>query len=135
VTRRSEHGFVAAEWVAAVAVLLLPALLLVASLPVWAERRHVGVVAAREAAAALVRDVPVLDAPRATLVAKVVAANHGVDPGDVAVDVRGGAGRGQVLTVVVRVRMPAIAVPGLGGVAAWTHTVEQHRRVDDYHSR
>jgi NADH:ubiquinone oxidoreductase subunit H len=51
---RDGRGFVAIEWVAAVALLLLPVVVLVATLPSWAERRHAATVAAREAATAAV---------------------------------------------------------------------------------
>lgn len=134
-TRDRSAGFVAAEWVLAVALLLFPVVLLVASLPAWAERRNAATVAAREAAAAIVRDIPTVDVDRATLVAKVVAENHGVDAGDVTVAVSGGTGRGEVVSVSVAVTMPAIALPGVDGLASWTYTAEQHRRVDDYFSR
>jgi hypothetical protein len=35
----------------------------------------------------------------------------------------------------VRMRMPAIAVPGLAPVGAWTFTTVASLRVDDYRSR
>ena len=41
-----QRGFIAIEWVAAIAMLLLPAVVLVATLPTWAERRHAASVAA-----------------------------------------------------------------------------------------
>lgn len=128
-------GFVVAEWVLAVALLLFPVVVLVASLPTWVERRYAATVAAREAAAAVIRDTPALDVDRATLVAKVVAENHGVEAGDVTVAVTGGAGRGEIVSVSVEVTMPAIALPGVDGLASWTYTAEQDRRVDDYFSR
>jgi hypothetical protein len=43
---------------AAVGLLLLPIVVLVATVPVWAERRHTATVAAREAVRVLVRDWP-----------------------------------------------------------------------------
>ncbi|MDZ4826220.1 MAG: hypothetical protein SGJ13_07110 [Actinomycetota bacterium] len=128
-------GFVVAEWVFAVALLLFPVVLLVGSLPSWVERRHAATVAAREAAATIIRDIPDADVERATFVAKAVAANHGVDPEDVSVDVSGGIDRGDIVTVAVHVQMPAIALPGADALASWTYTATQHRRVDDYFSR
>jgi hypothetical protein len=109
--RRSEHGFVAVEWVAAVGFLLLPIILLVASLPVWAERQNAATVSAREAARVLVRSWPENDPDAATRVAREVAADHGVDASDVAVRVEaGGVERGSYVRVTVTVAMPAIAV-------------------------
>jgi hypothetical protein len=134
VTRR-EDGFVALEWVAAVAMLLLPTLVLVASLPVWVERRHVATVAAREAAVAVLRDGAVPDPVRADFVARSVAATRGVDAGDVRVRVTGGEGRGAVLTIAVDVRMPALAIPGVGDVASFWYTAVHHARVADYRSK
>ena len=52
---RSQQGLVAIEWVAALALLLLPIVVLVATLPEWAERRHAATVAAREATRVLAR--------------------------------------------------------------------------------
>ena len=54
-------GFIAIEWVAAIAMLLLPAVVLVATLPTWAERRHAATVAAREAARDLQQRWPAAD--------------------------------------------------------------------------
>jgi hypothetical protein len=132
--RRAEHGFVAIEWVAAVAFLLLPVVVLVATLPAWAERRHAATVAAREAASAAVFRAEV-DPGAARLVAVEVARNYGIEPRDVAVAVRAGARRGEYVTVDVSVRMPAVAVPGLVDAGGWTYTATQHRRLDDYRSR
>jgi len=132
--RSTDEGFVVSEWVLSVAVLLLPVVVLVATLPHWAERRHAATVAAREAASAVVRDGVGVPA-RAEEVARSVARNHGIDPGDVTIDVAGGGARGGIVTVSVHVRMPAVAVPGLGAIAGWTYTATQHRRVDDYASR
>ena len=135
-TCRSERGFVAIEWVAAVAMLLLPAVVLVATLPTWAERRHAATVAAREAARDLQQSWPASDAAEADLVAKYVAANHGIGPGDVSVRVlAAGVNPGDQIQVEVRVRMPAIAIPGLAPVGAWSYAATASLRVDDYRSR
>jgi hypothetical protein len=131
---RDDRGFVAVEWVAAIAVLLLPVVVLVATLPSWAERRHAATVAAREAAAGAVVAAAV-DPERAQEVGREVARNYGIDTADVDVEVRAGAARGEYVTVEVHVRMPAIAVPGLVEAGAWTYTATQHRRLDDYRSR
>src|SRR5690348_16624998 len=82
---RRAAGFVAIEWVAAVTLLLLPAVVLGGSLPRWAERRHAATVAAREAVRELGRDWPHVDVARAELVARYVAADHGVDASDLTV--------------------------------------------------
>jgi len=131
-----ERGFVAIEWVAAVALLLLPAVALVGTLPTWAERSHAAVVAAREAARELERHWPAGDPAAAELVAKYVAADHGIAVADVGVRVlSAGSAPGDQIRVEVRVRMPAIAIPGGGGVAGWMYSTVASLRVDDYRSR
>src|SRR3954451_5206054 len=110
----SEHGFVAIEWVAAIAMLLLPIVVLVATMPEWAERRHAATVAAREAARDLVEHWPAGDTAAAVLVAIDVAADHGVDASDVEVRVPSvGAARGDEVEVDVVITMPAIGVGGM----------------------
>jgi hypothetical protein len=131
-----QRGFVAIEWVAAVTFLLLPAVVLVASLPTWVERKHAATVAAREAARQLQRDWPERDGALVELVAKHAAADHGIPPGDVGVRVLStGATPGDQIRVEVRVSMPAVAVPGLAQVASWSYTARAALRVDDYRSR
>ena len=135
-TARRESGFIAIEWVAAVAMLLLPAVVLVATLPTWAERRHAATVAAREAVRDLQLRWPAANLGEAELVAKYVAADHGIAASDVSVHVLAvGVNPGDQIQVEVDVRMPAIAVPGLTRVGAWTYSTVASVRVDDYRSR
>ncbi len=133
--RRVEHGFVAIEWVAAVALLLLPVVVLVATLPTWVERRHAATVAAREAVRRLADDWPHADPAAAIALAREVAADHGISASDVVVRVRSvGTARGDDARVDVEVVMPAIAVAGIR-VGAFTTTAIATRRIDDYRSR
>jgi len=135
IARTSEHGFVAIEWVAAVALLLLPMVVLVATMPEWAERKNAATVAAREAARELVDTWPNGDPAAAVLVARDVAADHGVDAADLDVQVPAlGAERGDEVEVDVEVTMPAIGVAGMA-VGSWHYTARATRRVDDYRSR
>ena len=134
--RSRERGFVAIEWIAAVTFLLLPAVVLVSSLPTWVERKHAATIAAREAARQLQRDWPDADPARAELVARYAAADHGVDATDVRVRVTSvGFAPGDQIRVEVRVRMPAVAVPGLLRTGSWSYTANASLRVDDYRSR
>ena len=133
---RGERGFIAIEWVAAISLLLLPAVVLVATLPAWAERKHAATVAAREAARDLQVHWPAGNPAEAELVAKYVAADHGIDAADVSVRVvTVGANPGDQIQVEVSVRMPAIAVPGVSQVGGWTYSTVASLRVDDYRSR
>jgi hypothetical protein len=131
----SEGGFVAIEWVAAVALLLLPTVVLVATMPGWAERKNAATVAAREAARELVDNWPDGNPDAAVLVAREVATDHGVDEADIDVRVPAlGRDRGDEVEVDVVVRIPAIGVGGMS-VGAWRYTARATRRVDDYRSR
>jgi hypothetical protein len=133
---RGERGFVAIEWVAAIALLLLPVVALVGTLPTWAERSHAAAVAGREAARTLEQQWPTGDPAAAALVAQYVAADHGIPAADVRVRIlSAGAVPGDQIRVEVRVRMPAIAMPGLSGIASWSYTTVASLRVDDYRSR
>jgi hypothetical protein len=130
-----QRGFVAIEWAAAVAFLLLPVVMLVATLPSWAERRHAATVAAREGARVLADAWPHGDAHAAEVVAREVAADHGIAAGEIDVRVRSlGDTRGSYVRVEVVVTMPAVAVMGMGA-GAWHYTAVETRRIDDYRSR
>jgi hypothetical protein len=136
VDRSAGDGFIAVEWVAAIALLLLPVVVLVGTLPTWAERRHVATVAAREASRALVRDWPAASPTAARMAALFVAADHGIAPDDVDVQiVAGGGNRGSEVEVRVRIVMPAIAIPAGPSVRGWAYTATSVRRIDDYRSR
>ncbi|GIU87485.1 MAG: hypothetical protein KatS3mg009_2000 [Acidimicrobiia bacterium] len=133
--RGGERGFVTAEWVAAVAFLLLPVLVVVGTVPAWAARRHTATVAAQEAARA-VRAGRVADDAGVLFVARAVAAQRGVRAADVTAELDTAPGRGGTVSVRVHVRMPALAVPGAGaGVGSWGYTAEHHLRLDDLRSR
>lgn len=133
-TRAEERGYVAVELVVAVGMLLLPTLLLVASLPTWSERRHTAIVAAREAAALAVEGYPRDVTREAAAVAEAVAEVHGVDPDEIDVRVAADLRRGGSVTATVAVDMPALTVPFVGRVGGFRWTTEQTRRIDDYRS-
>ena len=132
---RAERGFVAIEWVAAIALLLLPVVVLVATMPAWAERKNAATVAAREAVRDLVDNWPNGDPAAAVLVADDVALDHGIDLADIVVRVPSvGEERGDEAEVEVEVTMPAIGVPGMSA-GSWHYTARATRRVDDFRSR
>ena len=133
--QRDERGFVAVEWVAAIAVLMLPVVVLVATLPNWAERRHAATVAAREAAAVAVVNAMVDPAAaqrvasrgRGELRHRRVATSTFAS-----VPARHGASTSPSTSASAcrRSRCRASCTP-----EAWTYTATQHRRLDDYRSR
>jgi hypothetical protein len=129
-----EHGFVATEWVAALALLLLPVVVLAATLPSWAERSHTATVAAREAARTVVDEWPQPATADATHAAQDVARDHGVSSDDIDVQVRAAVPpRGGAVRVDVWMTMPAISVAGIR-VGAWRYHAVAIRRIDDYRS-
>lgn len=132
--RSGQRGYVAVEFAAAVGLLLLPVLLLVASLPSWAERRHTAIVAAREAAATALEGYPRDASGDAAAVAEWIAAVHGVGPDEIDVRVSGDVRRGGSVTATVTIDMPAIDVPLIGGVGGFHWTTSQTRRIDEFRS-
>jgi hypothetical protein len=128
-------GMAAAELSAAVALLLVPVLLLVVSLPVWSERQHAAVVAAREAALVTARAYPDDRSADAIVRARHVAALHGVPVDDVVVEIDADLRRGGLVTATVHVAMPAVSLPGRAPIGSWTWTTAHSVRIDDYRSR
>ncbi len=133
--RRSQHGFVAIEFSAAIALLLLPVTMLVASLPSWSTREHSATVIAREAARLAAQQWPnQSDAAIDTLVVDT-ATNLGADPRQVTIEVTSDQFRGGQVRATVTIVMPAISVPGIGTAGAWHWSTTATVRIDDYRSR
>lgn len=132
--RRAGEGYVAVELVAAVGLLLLPVVLLVASLPEWSERRHTAIVAAREAAAVAVEGYPRDMTADAALLAEEVAAIHGLDRDEIDVRVSADLRRGGRVTATVTVDMPALNLPFVGRAGGFRWTTSQTRRIDEFRS-
>lgn len=134
---RSEHGFVATELVAGVALLVLPVTLLVLTFPRWSERQTTARVIARELARRAARD-GVCDRTAARDLAQEMARNLGVGPRDVRVDLACPDGTalvpGSDVEARVTVAMPAVHVPGVGAVGAWSWTASHREPVDRYAS-
>ena len=126
---------VAAELAGAVALLLVPVLLLVVSLPTWVERRDAAVGVARDAAVAAAAAFPADGRVVGEEAARRAAEARGLDPDELAVDVRADARRGGAVRVRITVRMPALVLPGIGRAGAWSWTTSQTVRVDDHRSR
>lgn len=138
VARRSgQAGFVAAEFVLGVCVIILPVTLLVLALPTWSERQAMAQRAANESA----REVVLADSwsagtSAAGAVVDRVADNYGV-PRD---ELRGpdfsagGLAAGQTVVARVTVRMPTLVIPLVGRLGSWSWTAVHAERVDDYRS-
>ncbi len=128
------RGQAAIELVASVGLLLLPVVLLVASIPTWSERRHTAIAAAREASVVAANGFPGDVGDEAESAAKSVAAAHGVPAEDISVEVRTGEGGSGSVSATVTVRMPALVLPAIGSVGAWSWSTTHTRRTGDYRS-
>jgi len=127
----TERGSVPVEFAAAVGLLLIPAVLLVMSFAPWVERQMM----AREIARDTARSAAIAASVEGVgVIAEQTARNYGIDPADVTVRVEGDTGRGGLVTATVSVRMPAIEIPGLGGLGTVVWTVHHTEQVDLYRS-
>ncbi len=130
---RGEAGFVAIEFVASIAMLLVPTIVLVASIPVWSERRNAATVLAREVARAAAAHWPSDTAVDDVIDA--VADDYGVPRSDLSVSVHTDSARGGQADAHVTVVMPALHLPLIGDEGAWRWSTNYAVRIDDYRSR
>ncbi len=135
--RSREGGYVAAELALGVGLLVFPIALLVLTLPTWSERQTTARSIAREVAR-VVAVAGVCDRGRAAETGYDMASNLGLSPGDVDVQLDCAAGgrlsRGGSVRASVTVAVPAVTVPGIGGVGAWSWTAHHTEPVDQYRS-
>ena len=137
----SERGFAAAEWAVALGLMLLPMVMIVGSIAPWLARQTMGREISQEAARSFVlADDWERGAQAAAQVAEAIVANYGLGDDDWdLVSIRtepdgAGFGRGSDIVVEIRVRVPALTVPGVGSVAeVWWHT-SHTEHVDDFRS-
>ena len=138
---RREGGYATVELVAGIALLLLPVILLVLTLPTWAERKSLAESAAHDAALVLARSSSWPSGKaRAEQVVEEMARNYGLrndEPVEISWEPdREGAPveRGEKVTAVVSVPTPGVFVPGLGYIGRWDLTVRHTEIVDRYRS-
>jgi hypothetical protein len=132
-----EGGYVAAELALGIGLLVFPVALLVLTLPTWSERQTTARSIAREAARVVAVE-GLCDRQRATDTASEMARNLGLSSSDVAVAVECSPGarlpRGGNVRVSVTVTVPAVDIPGIGGIGAWSWTAHHSEPVDQYRS-
>jgi hypothetical protein len=126
-----EQGSVPVEFAAAVGLLLIPAVLLVLSFAPWVERQLMAREIARDTARSAAITATIGDV---SAIAERTARNYGIDPSDVDVRVDGDTGRGGLVTSIVWVRMPAMEIPGIGGLGTVVWSVHHTEQVDLYRS-
>jgi hypothetical protein len=132
---RREDGVVVAEFAYTVAFWLLPMAILVVSLPTWVERQSLARLAAQEAA----REVALADdwaggVAEGQAIVDQLAANHDVPPDDVSVSFSGSLSRGAEVSAAVTVLIPAISIPLITDVPAFSYTSTHSELVDRYRS-
>lgn len=138
-----DRGASTLEWVAAVALLLLPIAVLAVATPVWASRAALAAAAAREAALVAVAHDDVHGARAAGRRAAVaVAAGRRAAAAIAAVEVHppdadgdGLLDRRGHLTATVMVVVPGVALPGWGSVGAFSLSRSHIVEVDPFRSR
>lgn len=135
--RHPEAGFAPVELVLWAGLIVLPTLILVASLPTWWERQSLARLAAQEAA----RTVALADdwdhgVAGAVQVVAELATNHQVPASDLAITgLAGSLDRGASVSATVTVAVPAMTVPFIIEVPGFTLTATHTELVDPYRSR
>jgi hypothetical protein len=133
--RSREGGYVAGELAIGIGLLVFPVALLVLTLPTWSERQTTARSIAREVAR-VVAVAGVCDRGRAADTGHDMARNLGLPPADVDVQLDCAAGdrlpRGGSVRASVTVAVPAVAVPGIGSVGAWSWTANHSEPIDQY---
>jgi hypothetical protein len=135
--RSREGGYVAAELALGIGLLVFPVALLVLTLPTWSERQTTARSIAHEVSR-VVAVAGVCDRERAAETGHDMARNLGLVPRDVDVQldcVPGGRlPRGGSVRASVTVAVPAVTLPGIGSVGAWSWTAHHSEPVDQYRS-
>jgi hypothetical protein len=132
-----EGGYVAAELALGIGLLVFPVALLILTLPMWSERQTTARSIAREVSR-VVAVAGVCDRGRAAETGGDMARNLGLASSDIDVqlDCMPGARlpRGGSVRASVTVAVPAVTLPGIGSVGAWSWTAHHSEPVDQYRS-
>ena len=119
----------------AIGLVMMPIVMLVASLPKWIETRSMAELAAQEAARALVlADSQARGEAAGEVVARRIARNHGVDGSSIHVGFSGNLDWGEEVMASVTVTMPILTIPLIGTFTVGEFTADHIERVDDYRS-
>lgn len=128
-----DRGAAAIELPLAAGLLLLPMAMLVMLLPQWPERQTIARAAAKDAATVLANAPDAsIGAQLASAAVRQAAMNHGLPPGSLTVEFGGQWCRACTVTATVTIDIPAVDVPAVGTVGAFTWSTSSAARVDDY---
>lgn len=134
-TATRDRGSAAIEMPLAVGLLLLPIAMIVMLVPQWPERQTVASAAAKDAASIYANATdPTSGAADATASVAQAAANYGLAPGTLTVQLAGQWCRACTVTARVTVTIPAITIPFAGTIGAFTWTATSSARIADYRS-
>jgi hypothetical protein len=135
--REDERGYVAGELAIGIGLLVFPVALLVLTLPTWSERQTTARSIAREVAR-VVAVAGVCDRGHAIETGQDMARNLGLPTGelDIQLDCAPGARlrRGESVRAWVTVVVPAVHLPAIGSVGAWSWTAHHSEPIDQYRS-
>lgn len=133
----SERGYVGAEVAIGIGLLIFPVALLVLTLPTWSERQTTARAIVREVAR-VVAIRGVCDRGQAAETGMEMAANLGLAAREITIAVECATGarlpRGGEVTAAVTVAIPAVDLPAIGGVGAWSWTARHREPIDQYRS-
>jgi hypothetical protein len=136
-----DGGFAAAEWVVALGLIMLPMVMVVASIAPWIARQTMAREISRESARIIVLAEDFASGREAAeRLAVAVLANYGLTNEDfeiVSIRVEPESDslvRGVDVVVAVRVRVPALTIPGIGSIAEVWWNTRHVEHVDDFRS-
>ena len=119
----------------AVGLLLLPIAMIVMLVPQWPERQTVASAAAKDAASIYANATdPTSGAADAAASVAQAAANYGLAPDALTIQLEGEWCRACTVTARVTIDIPAIDVPFAGSVGSFAWTATSSARIDDYRS-
>lgn len=129
----ADRGAAAIELPLAVGLLLLPISMIVMLVPQWPERQTTARAAAKDAATVYANAAdPVIGAELARASVEQAAANAGLPPGALTVELGGEWCRACTVTAHVTVDIPAVDIPLMGTVGSFTWSASSAARIDDY---
>jgi hypothetical protein len=143
-----EAGFATPEWLLGIGLIIMPVIVIVASIAPWYQRANMATLIAQETARIMVlTDDWDSGEEAARTLALEIAGNHGFTerdwcanpaPGCLWMDIGGTSPgmirRGSEISVQIEVPIPGVVVPGVGAVAEFQWSQSHTERVDDYRS-
>jgi hypothetical protein len=143
-----QAGFTTPEWLLGIGLIIMPVIVIVASIAPWYQRANMATLIAQETARVMVlADDWDSGEAAARMLAFEIANNHGFTAGDwcaspapgclwigIGGTAPGVIRRGSEVAVQVEVPIPGVVVPGVGEVAQFQWSQSHTERVDDYRS-